>query len=94
MFYLNILLKILFLDSSSDNSDKIRVKRKKQKLKKRKQGWTHEEIELIQNEFRSNIFSKTYPTGKSMKEFLLKHKINKTVPILRSKLQHLLKLKK
>ncbi|KAK4885857.1 hypothetical protein RN001_002128 [Aquatica leii] len=80
-------------DSSSDNSDKIRVKRKKQKLKKRRQGWTYEEIELIQNEFRSNIFSRTYPTGKSMKEFLLKHKINKTVPILRSKLQHLLKLK-
>ncbi|KAK5648222.1 hypothetical protein RI129_003114 [Pyrocoelia pectoralis] len=56
------------------------------------QGWSNEEITLIKERFKSSIRKKNYPSGEEIKEFIKKSKIKRTVPVIKSKIQHLIKL--
>lgn len=55
-------------------------------------GWTVEELAALENRFASYIKNQTYPSGKEIKEFLEKQNMSRTVAIVKSKLQHLMKI--
>ncbi|CAG9763730.1 unnamed protein product [Ceutorhynchus assimilis] len=57
-----------------------------------KKGWTTAEVEALQSEFGSSIRKKVYSTGQQIKDFILKKNISRTVTVIKSKLQHLMKL--
>ncbi|KAK9879323.1 hypothetical protein WA026_004176 [Henosepilachna vigintioctopunctata] len=58
-----------------------------------KRGWKNEEIALIEKEYSYFIEYGVYPSGKQMNTFLMENKMTKTVPILRSKIQHLIRMR-
>lgn len=55
-------------------------------------GWAAAEVDALEKEFASYIQKKTYPSGQKIKEFIQKKSINRTVTVVKSKLQHLIKL--
>ncbi|KAB0804873.1 hypothetical protein PPYR_01843 [Photinus pyralis] len=57
-----------------------------------RKSWSNRELDLLQKEFASYIKKKIYPSGELMQQFLKKYEINRTVLVVRSKLQHLIKM--
>jgi hypothetical protein len=57
-----------------------------------KKGWTAAEVDALKKQFDSYIKKKNYPSGQQIKDFLQKKNINRTVIVVKSKLQHLIKL--
>lgn len=53
--------------------------------------WTLEEIKLIEDRFGSFIQKKIYPSGEEIKKMIKTTKINRTPPVIKAKLQHLMK---
>ncbi|CAH0556875.1 unnamed protein product [Brassicogethes aeneus] len=74
------------MDSDSEGSEELPKKKKKIVTKK---GWTNIEVDLLTNHFKSFIETKTYPSGSAISQWIQANKINRTVPVVKSKIQHL-----
>lgn len=57
-------------------------------------GWTATEVALLEKEFARYIKNKTYPSRGEIEEFAHRESINRTSSLIKSKLQHLIKLNK
>ncbi|XP_044760146.1 uncharacterized protein LOC123317607 isoform X2 [Coccinella septempunctata] len=57
-----------------------------------RKAWTDEEIEVLKREFGDYIKKNIYPSGAEIKEFMEKWRLNRSVKIIKSKIQHLIKL--
>ncbi|KAG5869002.1 hypothetical protein JTB14_035066 [Gonioctena quinquepunctata] len=56
-----------------------------------KKGSTDEEVALLKDNFGSCIENRRYPSAQDLKEFIEKTAISRTVPVIKAKLQQLLK---
>lgn len=56
-------------------------------------GWSNGEIKLIKEEFQTFIRRNIYPSSTEVRHFIEKTKSSRSVPVIKSKLQHLIKLK-
>ncbi|KAG5881718.1 hypothetical protein JTB14_037934 [Gonioctena quinquepunctata] len=54
-------------------------------------GLTDKEVALLKDNFGSCIENKSYPSAQDLKEFIEKTAISRTVPVIKTKLQQLLK---
>lgn len=53
--------------------------------------WSHIEVKLLRQHFATFIDRKVYPPAGDIKSFMEKNKINRTVAVIKAKLQHLMK---
>ncbi|XP_050509409.1 uncharacterized protein LOC126886500 isoform X2 [Diabrotica virgifera virgifera] len=74
----------------SDKSDTIdETLDKKQRIKK--QSWSNKEVKLVETHFQEFINENGYPSNREIREFIAASKIKRTVPVIKSKIQHLIK---
>ncbi|KAF2886898.1 hypothetical protein ILUMI_19275, partial [Ignelater luminosus] len=78
-----------FLDSEHQTSLAKRFKPNKGQ----RSNWSNKELLLLKKEFFTYISKGTYPSGEQIKEFLNKTNIDRTVAVVKSKIQHLIKIK-
>lgn len=55
--------------------------------------WSDADIKKLETKFKTFITRNIYPSGQEIKSFLSKHKMNRSVPVVKAKLQHLMKQK-
>ncbi|KAF5307102.1 hypothetical protein FQR65_LT18464 [Abscondita terminalis] len=67
------------------------ITNKKEHEKRR--GWSKTDTNLVSKIFAKYIKNGTYPNTNDLKTFIQKTKMNKTVSVIKSKIQHLIKLK-
>ncbi|KAI4468081.1 hypothetical protein MML48_2g00016979 [Holotrichia oblita] len=77
-------------ESDQESENNKHTQRSKKSGKKR---WSNSEITLLEKRFKFHIKRKQYPSGKELSEFIQKHQIKRSVAIVKSKLQHLMKLR-
>ncbi|KAG5895254.1 hypothetical protein JTB14_036409 [Gonioctena quinquepunctata] len=56
-----------------------------------KSGSTDKEVALLKDNFGSCIENESYPSAQDLKEFIKKTAISRTVPVIKAKLQQLIK---
>ncbi|KAB0790383.1 hypothetical protein PPYR_15247 [Photinus pyralis] len=66
---------------------------KKNNLLNKRQGWRTEEIDLLKTHFRDFINKSTYPSGSQINDFIKATNSTRSVLVIRSKIQHILKQK-
>lgn len=81
-------------EESSDSDMDITLKKRFHNETVRKTRWPNDIVDKIQTYFKDDLYGNYYPSGDEMKEFLRRNAIKKTVPQLRSQIQHLKYLKK
>ncbi|KAK5647977.1 hypothetical protein RI129_002869 [Pyrocoelia pectoralis] len=87
------------LGSSSDEKENVSSTRSQQnknkKIKKwQRNCWSNKELHLLKKEFNSYINKGCYPPGEDIKVFITKTGIQRTIVTIKSKIQHLINIKK
>lgn len=54
--------------------------------------WSDKEISALKKCFKEDITKRTYPSNQKIKDFMKQNKSNRSVPVIKSKIQHLIKL--
>lgn len=59
----------------------------------KRKAWSKKELDLVTLHFKEYIKSETYPSGCCIKNFISETKIKRTIPVIKSKIQHLITIK-
>uniref|UniRef100_A0A6P7G7B3 Uncharacterized protein LOC114336700 n=1 Tax=Diabrotica virgifera virgifera TaxID=50390 RepID=A0A6P7G7B3_DIAVI len=57
----------------------------------KKQTWSKKEVELVETHFQQFINQNGYPSNRQIRDFIGTSKIKRTVPVIKSKIQNLIK---